>query len=105
MAENILHNDQPDHPQQAVRFSSVNQEIFPSLEPSRDDESLSLVDTFSSPEPSKPATEEQMQELKDASMSLQKSRVQSARMDQFIFDPVSLPPSRVRAPMHIDRVV
>lgn len=93
--ENIPHSDQPDHPQQAVRFSSINQEIFPSTEPSRDDESLSLVNTVTSPDSSSSVTDEQIQALKDSSISMQKSHVQSARMDQFIFDPVSLPPSRV----------
>ena len=93
--EYTTRSDQAVPPQQAVRFSSVNQEISPYSEPSQDDESLRLVNTVPSPDSSRSVTEEQIQQLKDSSISLQKSHIQSARMDQFIFDPISLPPSRV----------
>jgi hypothetical protein len=79
----------------AVRFNSVTEEISaPKVEPLS---TLEIVRTTTSPDsPTEHWTEEQKKELKDLSVSLQQSRIQSARMDQFLFDPVSLPPSRVR---------
>jgi hypothetical protein len=88
----------PAHPAgdaHAVRFSSVTQEISPS-DAAPDDDTLDIVRTITSPDgPDEHWTEAQKRELKDLSVSLQQSRIQSARMDQFIFDPLSLPPSRV----------
>ncbi|KAF2672469.1 Pkinase-domain-containing protein [Microthyrium microscopicum] len=81
------------HPEPAVRFSSVTQEISPS--DNTTDESIHLVNTITEKSRSESLTEEQKKELKDLSVSMQQSRLQSARMDKFVFEPVSLPASRV----------
>lgn len=80
---------QSEQPQQAVRFSSVNEEIDPVA-------SLQHVSTLTS---SNDATKEELcpeaeEEIKNLSMTLQKSRCQARRMENFSFEPVSLPPSR-----------
>lgn len=80
------------HPDQAVRFSSATQEISPDEQGN----SIHLVNTLAEKERDESLTEEQKKELRDLSVSLVQSRMQSARMHQFVFDPVSLPPSRVR---------
>jgi hypothetical protein len=85
----IQHHDQP---QQAVRFSSVTQEISPTAQV----ESIDLVKTKTSTESPERLTDKQRKEIRELSMSLQQSRLQSDRMNQFVFDPVSLPASRVR---------
>ena len=79
-----------DLPQQAVRFSSVTQEIEPesALEDVR-----SL--TGAGKECTEPLSPEAQEELRTLSASLQKSRCQARRLENFSFEPVSLPPSRV----------
>lgn len=73
-----------------VRFSSIKQEIEPA-------QSFLLQPVGSLPgrEPRDDIPEEAQEELRNLSMSLQKSRLQSKRMGDFAFDPVSLPVSRV----------
>jgi hypothetical protein len=76
---------------QSVRFSDVNQEIEPekAVEPLCD-----LTGAGRAPRdgPLSPQAEE---ELRSLSSTLQKSRCQAKRMENFSFEPVSLPPSRV----------
>jgi hypothetical protein len=77
-------------PPQAVRFSSVNQEIEP-------EETLQHVSALTNDgkqdrEKLSPEAEE---ELRNLSASLQQSRCQAKRMENFSFEPVSLPASRV----------
>jgi hypothetical protein len=94
-AEHDSHN-------QAVRFSSVTQEI----PPSEQNNSIHLVNIFTGKDQAAKLSDEQKKELRDISISLQQSRIQSSRLDQFVFDPVSLPPSRVRLcsdPQHPSR--
>jgi hypothetical protein len=81
--------DEKPH-KQAVRFSSQDEEIDPVS-------SLELVKTLTTPSdaPDQLSAEAQ-QELKNLAMSLQTSRLQTKRMENFSFEPVSLPPSRVR---------
>jgi hypothetical protein len=86
---------QHDHAQQAVRFSSVTEEISADTQ----DEPVDLVKTKTSTEVPERLTEEQRKEIRDLSVSLQQSRMQTDRMNQFVFDPVSLPPSRVNLPL------
>ncbi|KAF2494155.1 Pkinase-domain-containing protein [Lophium mytilinum] len=84
-------------PQQAVRFSSVNQEIDPvssSLDPSlastdESKENLSLED---------------QEAIRSLPISLQQSRCQAKRMENFSFEPVSLPPSRAPSPASAHRI-
>lgn len=72
-----------------VRFSSVTQEIEPSQ--------TSLSPVYEIPqqlEPPKQAPNEE--ELRSLAMSLQRSQLQESRLRNFSFEPMSLPPSRVR---------
>jgi hypothetical protein len=85
-----------DNAQQAVRFSSVTQEISPATQ----DDSVDLVKTKTTTESPERLTEEQRKEIRELSMSLQQSRMQTNRMNQFVFDPISLPPSRVSLPLN-----
>lgn len=73
-----------------VRFSSIKQEISPE-QPSYSQP----VGTLPGREPRDDIPAEAQEELRNLSMSLQKSRLQSKRMGDFAFDPVSLPVSRV----------
>ncbi|KAJ4410892.1 Nitrogen permease reactivator protein [Didymella pomorum] len=80
-----------EQPPQSVRFSDVNQEIEP-------EGALQHVTGLTgagetSKEPLSPQAE---QELRNLSSTLQQSRVQAKRMENFSFEPVSLPPSRHR---------
>jgi hypothetical protein len=80
-----------DKPHQAVRFTSENETIDP-------ENSLEQVETPTSPpkrESRDDLTEETQEELKNLSITMQKSRLQTKRMEHFAYDPVSLPPSRV----------
>ncbi|QDS73178.1 hypothetical protein FKW77_002343 [Venturia effusa] len=73
-----------------VRFSSLKQEISPEQSfPSQP------VGTIPGREPRDDIPAEAQEELRNLSMSLQKSRLQSKRMGDFAFEPVSLPVSRV----------
>lgn len=80
-----------DKPHQAVRFTSENETIAP-------ESSLEQVENLTSPpkrESRDDLTEQAQEELKNLSITLQKSRLQTKRMEHFAYDPVSLPPSRV----------
>lgn len=82
-----------DKPQQAVRFSSENE--TKTIEP---ESSLEQVETLTSPHKRTERddlTQEAQEELKNLSITLQKSRLQTMRMENFAYDPVSLPASRV----------
>lgn len=77
-------------PPQTVRFKSDDEEVDPkiSLEHIRgltDEESL----TFDQLPP------ESQEEIRNLSKTMQKCVLQSKRMENFSFEPVSLPPSRV----------
>lgn len=82
-------------PAQSVRFSDVHQEIEPE-EAVRD--VAELTGTAKAPEdgPLSPHAEE---ELRNLSSTLQKSRMQAKRMENFSYEPVSLPASRVSQPL------
>ncbi|KAF1994783.1 Pkinase-domain-containing protein [Amniculicola lignicola CBS 123094] len=80
-----------DQPPQTVRFSSVNQEIEP--------EDASQHAATTGKEQLAPETEA---ELRNLSKSLQ-SRCQARRMENFSFEPVSLPPSRAPSPSPASR--
>jgi hypothetical protein len=81
-------------PAQSVRFSEINQEIEPE-EAVRDVAELTGTDKAQHDGPLSPGAEE---ELRNLSSTLQKSRMQAKRMENFSFEPVSLPPSRVSKP-------
>jgi hypothetical protein len=73
-----------------VRFSSKLQEIEPS-------HGLDAVDPIA-PGDSKPGESlgpEAQERIRNLSISLQKSNIQHRRLEQFSFEPVSLPASRV----------
>ncbi|KAF2188195.1 Pkinase-domain-containing protein [Zopfia rhizophila CBS 207.26] len=87
-----------DQPQQAVRFNFPNQEIEPN-------EALQHVSTLTGAgekykEQLSPEAEE---EIRNLSVTLQKSRCQARRMENFSFEPVSLPASRAPSPAPASR--
>jgi len=87
----IMSENEHDKPHQAVRFNSENETIEP-------ERSLEQIETLTSPpkrESRDDLTEEAQEELKNLSITLQKSRLQTKRMENFAYEPVSLPPSRV----------
>lgn len=75
---------------QSVRFSDVHQEIEPekALEPAT---SISA----SGEQRDEELSPEAEAELRNLSKTLQQSRCQARRMANFVYEPVSLPPSRV----------
>ncbi|KAF1839476.1 Pkinase-domain-containing protein [Decorospora gaudefroyi] len=79
---------------QSVRFSNVNEEIEPEHAVK---DVAELTGTAKAPQdgPLSPQAEE---ELRNLSSTLQKSRMQAKRMENFSFEPVSLPPSRAASP-------
>ncbi|KAF2396615.1 Pkinase-domain-containing protein [Trichodelitschia bisporula] len=77
-----------DQTQPAVRFSSVQQEIPP-------DESMQHAAPSRSEEREEDFPLEAKQEIRSLAMSLQNGRLQNKRMEDFTFEPVSLPVSRV----------
>jgi hypothetical protein len=79
---------QPGDEHQTVRFASQQQEIEP-VPP------LTHIESLVGPEPRDDLTPEAKEELRSLAMSLQKSRLQTTRMGNFNFEPVSLPVSRV----------
>ncbi|KAI4952246.1 hypothetical protein J4E91_003708 [Alternaria rosae] len=81
-------------PAQSVRFSEINQEIEPE-EAVRDVAELTGTDKAQPDGPLSPQAEE---DLRNLSSTLQKSRMQAKRMENFSFEPVSLPPSRSPRP-------
>jgi hypothetical protein len=74
---------------QSVRFSDVNEEIEPekAVEP--------LCDVTGVGKHAGPMSPQAEEELRNLSSTLQKSRCQAKRMENFSFEPVSLPASRV----------
>lgn len=82
--------DQP----QSVRFSDVNEEIEPK-QAVQDVCEITGSGQGARDGPLSPGTEE---ELRNLSTTLQKARCQARRMENFSFEPVSLPPSRVSRP-------
>lgn len=88
------------HPnaQQTVRFASKNQEIEPSRSLHTSTSStgqLAPVDR----EYAEPFSSEIKGDMHDLVIKLQRSRLQEARMQNFAFEPVSLPPTRVSEPL------
>jgi hypothetical protein len=81
----------PEEPAQTVRFSDVNQEIEP-------DAALQHVTdiTGGSGEQEECLSPEAEEVIRNVAMTLQKSRCQARRMENFSYEPVSLPTSRVR---------
>ncbi|KAL2372772.1 HAL protein kinase [Blastomyces gilchristii SLH14081] len=82
MATNSSSRPSSQHGQQAVRFASVNQEIEPAISAQESNEPSNTL---------QPPNDE----IQSLSIQLQKSRLQEARLQNFSFDPVSLPASRV----------
>jgi hypothetical protein len=78
--------------QPSVRFSDVNQEIEP-VDAVRHVSDLTGTGHSSSQEALSPQAED---EIRNLSSTLQASRCQAKRMENFSFEPISLPPSRVR---------
>ncbi|KAF2473906.1 Pkinase-domain-containing protein [Lindgomyces ingoldianus] len=89
---------QQDEPAQAVRFSSVNQDIEPEQVPQHVS-TLAHADKTCNGDLSSQAEEE----IRNLSTTLQKSRCQARRMENFSFEPVSLPPSRAPSPSPASR--
>jgi hypothetical protein len=77
--------------QPSVRFSDVNQEI----EPEKAVERLCDLTGSGRDAQGEPLSAQAEEELRNLSSTLQKSRCQAKRMENFSFEPVSLPPSRV----------
>lgn len=76
---------------QSVRFSDVNQEI----EPEKAVEPLCEITGSGKDARDGPLSAQAEEELRNLSSTLQQSRCQAKRMENFSFEPVSLPPSRV----------
>lgn len=76
---------------QGVRFSGVNKEIEPDV---------NLEPTATGPDSSarSEVPPKVQQELRDLSISMQKCQLQAKRMQNFAYEPMSLPTSRVRIP-------
>lgn len=79
-----------------MRFSSKNEEIGP-------ERSLRTTDTMSEDQAHEPLSKEQQEELRSLSRSIQtqNSALQHRRMSNFVFEPVSLPASRVRTTIQL----
>jgi hypothetical protein len=79
-----------DQPAQTVRFSDVNEEIGA-------DEKVQQVSAISGTGEGLEQTlsPEAEEEIRTISKTLQQSRCQAKRLENFSFEPVSLPPSRV----------
>ena len=80
-----------EQPPQSVRFSDVNQEI----EPEGALQHVTGLTGAGESAPKEPLSPQAEQELRNLSSTLQQSRIQAKRMENFSFEPVSLPPSRV----------
>lgn len=79
--------------QQSVRFAPQNLEI----EPSGDLRTgTTAAEAMNIPAQARRRSSSTNDELRNLSHSLQKSRLQESRLHNFVFDPVSLPASRVR---------
>jgi len=77
--------------QSAVRFSSQNEEIEPA------EVSLQPVESLTGPRDRQDLGPEAQEELQNLASTMQQSKLQSKRMENFAYEPVSLPPSRVRS--------
>ena len=75
---------------QTVRFKSQNDEIEPSSAVQTIEPTTSSGDT-----PREEISPEAEEELRNLSKSLQTARLQAKRLENFAFEPVSLPVSRV----------
>ena len=73
---------------QGVRFNNETVEIEPSQQ-------LEQTQTEDDPSSRQDVPPEVQKEIRDLSINMQKSRLQSRRMENFAFEPVSLPASRV----------
>lgn len=82
-------------PAQSVRFSDVHEEIEPS---DAVQDVAHLTASANPPNHDAPLSPHAEEELRNLSSTLQKSRMQAKRMENFSFEPVSLPPSRVSKP-------
>ncbi|KAF2458920.1 kinase-like domain-containing protein [Lineolata rhizophorae] len=84
--------ERSESPHLAVRFKSQNEEIEP-------EHSLETIETLTSPQARRPSREtlspEAQEELRNISVTMQKCKLQSKRLENFSYEPVSLPPSRV----------
>jgi BioD-like phosphotransacetylase family protein len=78
-------------PQQAVRFSSVNQEIDPVTSLQQDQYTI----TSSVDQPKEDLSTKDQEAIRSLPVTLPQSRCQARRMENFSFEPVSLPASRV----------
>lgn len=78
---------------QGVRFASHNEEIEP-------ERALQHVETLTGAEgrPREPLGPEAQEELRNLASSLQSSRLQSRRLENFTYEPMSLPASRAPSP-------
>ncbi|KAI9703868.1 MAG: serine/threonine protein kinase [Candelina mexicana] len=79
--------------QQAVRFASTDQEIEPAA--SLQSVETPLLEGRESPEEFTP---EAQAEFRTISQSIRESRLHQGRMSNFVFEPISLPPSRAPSP-------
>ena len=77
---------------QSVRFSDVHEEIEPEQAVK---DVAELTGTASMPPHDGPLSPQAEEDLRNLSSTLQKSRMQAKRMENFSYEPVSLPPSRV----------
>ena len=77
-------------PEQGVRFSNINKEIEPDVNLDHP------TDTHSNPRARPDVPPQVQQELRDLTISMQTSQLQAKRMANFAYEPMSLPPSRVR---------
>ncbi|KAF1919578.1 kinase-like domain-containing protein [Ampelomyces quisqualis] len=84
---------------QSVRFSDVNEEI----EPDKAVEPLCHVTGIGNNAREGPLSPQADEELRNLSSTLQKSRCQAKRMENFSFEPVSLPVSRAPSPSPASR--
>lgn len=87
----IMASPASEQPPQSVRFSDVNQEI----EPESALQHVTGLTGAGETAPKEPLSPQAEQELRNLSSTLQQSRFQAKRMENFSFEPVSLPPSRV----------
>lgn len=88
MASSGQEQEKDKEADRGVRFNDDKQEIEPSthLQPTE-------TPSGTRSRPDVPANIQQ--ELRDLSISMQKSNVQAKRMENFQYEPMSLPPSRV----------
>ncbi|KAF2019930.1 kinase-like protein [Aaosphaeria arxii CBS 175.79] len=88
-----------DQPAQGVRFADVHQEI----EPEAALQHVSTLTGSSEKDTKQPLSPEAEQELRNLSHTIQASRCQAKRMENFSFEPVSLPASRAPSPSPASR--